>query len=187
MYSFADTLKWICMDLFNIPQEQLYGTNDEKNKKIPHLLWENMPFHINDINDLADTIKDRKSTKDQTPMTAREFMQFFGTNIMRRIYPDVWTNNTIKRIQQEQTEIAIVCDLRFPNEVESILQEKGTVIKLLRSPHKDGHASETALDKKNFDQSKFTHVINNRGKCSINDLLIKIKDIYHAHLVNHKE
>ena len=177
MYSFADTLKWLCKEFFNIPSEQLFGTNEEKNKEVPHLLWENMPIHPSDINTFKVMAKNSSPT-----MTTREFMQFFGTNIMRRIYNDIWTSNTIKRISAEKTELAIISDVRFPNEVEAITNEGGVVIKLTRNPFKDKHASETALDKKNFDQSKFTHVINNGGKCSIDNLLTKVKDLYHNKL-----
>ena len=178
MYSFADTLKWACMELFNIPQEQLFGTNEEKDKVVPHLLWENMPIHPSDINTFKVL-----TNKSFPAMTAREFMQFFGTNIMRRIYDDIWTINTIKRINKENTKLAIVSDVRFPNEVEAITNEGGMVIKLTRNPFKDKHDSETALDKKNFDQSKFTHVVLNGGKCSIDDLQAQIKNIYH-HIPN---
>ena len=185
MYSFADTLKWVCEHLFDISHNQLFGTNEEKNQKVPHLFWENIPFHVDDINEVMDVVKDRLNTENKTPMTAREFMQFFGTNIMRRIYSDIWTNNTINRIKTEQTKLAIICDVRFPNEVECILKEGGSVIKLQRSPFKDDHASETALDKNNFDQSKFTHTINNGGlgpECSIDNLLTKVKDLYNNKL-----
>ena len=96
MYSFADTLKWISMELFDIPQEQLFGTNEEKNKVVPHLLWENMPIHPSDINTFQVM-----ASKSSPNMTAREFMQFFGTNIMRRMYNDIWTGHTIKRINEE--------------------------------------------------------------------------------------
>ena len=177
MYSFADTLKWICKEFFNIPHAQLFGTNEEKNKEVPHLLWENMPIPPSDINTLKVMANKSSST-----MTAREFMQFFGTNIMRRIYDEIWTSNTIKRINAEQTELAIVSDVRFPNEVEAITNEGGAVIKLTRNPFKDKHASETALDKNNFDQSKFTHVVNNGGKCTVNKLMTKISDLYKKEL-----
>lgn len=177
LYSFADTLKWLCAELFEIPSNQLFGTNEEKDKTVPHLLWENMPIHPSDIN-----IFKVMTNKSSLTMTAREFMQFFGTNIMRRMYDDIWTSNTIKRINTEQTELAIISDVRFPNEVEAITKEGGVVVKLTRNPFKDKHASETALDKKNFNQSKFTHVINNGGKCSIDNLLTKVKDLYHNKL-----
>ena len=175
LYSFADILKHVCKELFDIPHDQLFGTNEAKDRTVPHLLWENMPIHPSDINTF------KVMTNQSAPtMTAREFMQFFGTNIMRRIYDNVWTSNTIKRIKTEQTKLAIICDVRFPNEVECILKEGGSVIKLQRSPFKDSHTSETALDKKCFDQSKFSHVINNSGKCSVDRLVEKIKKLYTA-------
>ena len=177
LYSFADILKHVCKELFDIPHNQLFGTNEAKDKAVPHLLWENMPIHSSDIN----TFKVMANNSSPT-MTAREFMQFFGTNIMRRIYDNIWTNVTTKRIREENTKIAIISDVRFPNEVEAITNEGGAVIKLTRNPFKDKHASETALDKKNFDQSKFTHIINNGGKCSVDNLLTKVRDLYHNKL-----
>ena len=54
------------------------------------------------------------------PMTAREFMQFFGTDIMRNIYEPIWIKSTIKKIQREQSELAIIADVRFPNEADVI-------------------------------------------------------------------
>ena len=176
MYSFADPLKWMCVELFDIPKEQLFGTNKQKNTKCDHLTWDNMPVHPGDINTF------KPSSKTSNKMTAREFMQYFGTNIMRRIYNDIWTSHAIKKINKEQTEMAIICDVRFPNEVESILEQNGSVIKLQRSPYKDNHPSEVALDKKNFDQSKFTHLINNRGKSTIDTLISKVKDLYKQEL-----
>jgi len=47
LYSFADSLKWICHRLFNIPQECVWGTDKQKNQPQEHLLWENMPKAIN--------------------------------------------------------------------------------------------------------------------------------------------
>jgi hypothetical protein len=182
LYSFADTLKWICMELFDIPKEQLFGSDTEKNTAVPHLLWENIPFHIDDINDITNETIDNISHKNQTPMSAREFMQFFGTNIMRRIYDNIWTNNTIKRIKAENTELAIISDVRFPNEVEAITNEGGVVIKLTRNPFKDKHASETSLDNNSFDQSNFTHVIKNGGKSSLETLLNKVQTLYKQEL-----
>ena len=52
-----------------------------------------------------------------------------------------------------------MADVRFPNEVDAILEAGGEVIKLQRAPLKDDHSSETALDKENFDQDKFTHIV----------------------------
>ena len=43
LYSFADELKRICVELFNIPYECVYGTDEQKNQPQEHLLWDNMP------------------------------------------------------------------------------------------------------------------------------------------------
>lgn len=43
LYSFADSLKEIAVNLFQIPPECVYGTDEQKNQLQKHLLWENMP------------------------------------------------------------------------------------------------------------------------------------------------
>lgn len=157
LYSFADNLKAICMDLFNIPFRCLYGADEEKNQIQDHLLWENMPttFPIN-----------------HGPMTAREFMQFLGTDVMRKMYEPVWVNSCIKKIQREQSELAIIADVRFPNEAKAIEQAGGKVVRLTRSVHEDNHSSEVALD-----DYPFTDYIDNKIE-SIDILMVKVKEFY---------
>ena len=164
LYSFADALKTICIDLFNIPFENVYGTNEQKNKKISHLKWNNMPSRKN---------KDTRRTKIGS-MTAREFMQYFGTDIMRKIWEPIWCKNAVNRIVAEQSGLAIVADVRFPNEVDIIKDAGGIVIKLNRNLFKDEHPSETQLDKKNYNQKKFDHVIENQG---LGKTIAKLRDI----------
>lgn len=165
IYSFADALKWIAVDLFNIPKELVFGNDAQKNTIVPHLLWENMPG-------LRDEPKRKKWSG---PMTVREFLQYFGTNVCRKIYEPIWTRYTINKIQQEGTELAIVADVRFPNEVEAITDAGGSVYKLTRTISSDNHASETALD--NYE--KFTKVINNNANgYTIENLVQDIKQLY---------
>ena len=85
LYSFADTVKWMCTDLFDIPYECVWGTDDQKNQVQEHLRWENMPRFQN-MNLMVKMPIDAKKSWGwrQGPMTAREFMQFFGTDITRR-------------------------------------------------------------------------------------------------------
>ena len=154
LYSFADALKAICIDLFNIPFENVYGTNEQKNKKISHLKWNNMPSQKN---------KDTRRAKIGS-MTAREFMQYFGTDVMRKIWEPIWCQNTVNRIVAEQSQLAIIADVRFPNEVDIIKDAGGIVIKLNRDLFEDEHASETQLDAENYDQENFDYVIENQGE-----------------------
>ena len=90
-------------------------------------------------------------------MTAREFLQYFGTDICRHIKPDIWVESCINRMLESGTELAIVPDVRFPNEAEAIKKAGGKVIRLTRSPHEDLHESETALN----DYNEFDHIIDN--------------------------
>ena len=135
-YAFASTLKDICVGLFDIPKESLYGTEEEKNNPIQYL-WEDMPAKL----------------KNKTGnMTGRDFLQYFGTNICRKINPDIWTNRTIKDILQEESKLSIISDARFENEVMAVQNAGGKVIRLTRSISDDMHESELALDKyENFD------------------------------------
>ena len=106
-------------------------------------------------------------------MTAREFMQYFGTNVMRQMYGPIWVDHTINTIMREQTELAIIADVRFPNEVEAVQSAGGTVIRLTRNKLKDLHDSETALDKSKYDWSNFDHIVDN-SQGGIDNLCSKI-------------
>lgn len=93
-------------------------------------------------------------------MTAREVMQFAGTEIFRKMYSHVWVDATVRKIQAEQPVIALICDCRFENEVRAIQQNNGIVVRLLRnSDSQDSHPSETSLD--NFTEWNLT--IDNRN------------------------
>jgi len=160
LYNFADNLKSLCVELFEIPYECVYGTDEQKNQIQEHLLWENLPgFPLS-----------------KGPMTARKFMQYFGSEICRKFYEPVWVNSCIRKIQQEGTELAIIADVRYPNEVDAINKAGGKVVRLERDIYDDQHASETALDPDNFDQSKFWRTINNQD-VAIKDLAQSVKKI----------
>ena len=163
LYSFADGLKDLCVEFFDLEPIQVFGTDKDKNTKTK-IRWENIPTWQNSSLNL-----------DRGFMTARELLQYFGTNIMRKMHENVWVNHTVKKIKSEQTELAIIADVRFPNEVDAILQAGGEVIKLQRAPLKDNHESETALDEGNFDQSKFSHIIPSG---SIDDLCVPLEKIF---------
>lgn len=186
IYSFADELKCICIELFNIPFECVYGTDDEKNRLQEHLLWENMPGVTTEKTpqDPVDEVVAGRLGKyyekvlsgvvyhEPGPMTAREFMQFLGTDVMRKIYEPVWVNSCVKKIQREQSELAIIADIRFPNEVKAIEQAGGKVVRLTRTVHKDNHSSEVALD-----DYPFTDYIDDKIE-SIDILMVKVKEFY---------
>ena len=103
LYSFADLLKKsICIDILGLSYDQCYGTDEQKNSET-HLRWENMPA--------SDKVGN---------MTARDVMQYIGTDIFRKMYPTVWSEGTIRRIQKDGSFVAVITDCRFPDEVEAI-------------------------------------------------------------------
>lgn len=139
-YNFADSLKEICVMLFNMPPECVYGTDDQKNQVQDHLLWENMP-----------------GSNKSGPMTARDFMQFFGTDIMRKMYEPIWLENCFRRIEEDKPDIAVIGDCRFVNEITAVQNKGGKVIRLTRSLYSSTHQSE--IDADNYD--KFDAIIDN--------------------------
>jgi len=161
-YSFADLLKKnVCMDILGLTYEQCYGTDEDKNT-LTKLSWDDMPFEFQYFHDAS-------LESSHNNLTAREVMQFVGTEIFRKLYNDVWVDSTIRRIKEDSPDIAIIVDCRFPNEVEGTQKAGGKVIRLTRDPFidkVDQHESEKALDKDRFDWTKFDAIIDN-SKSSI--------------------
>jgi hypothetical protein len=142
-YAFATALKELGIGLFDLSRESVYGTDEQKNSPIKYT-WEDMPTKV----------------KGKTgPMSGREFMQYFGTDICRKIYTDIWTDRTIKDIVAEESNLAIITDARFENEVRAVQNADGKVIRLTRSIDEDSHPSELALDT----YESFDAIIDNKN------------------------
>jgi hypothetical protein len=179
-YSFADPLKVICHSLFGLTKGQCWGTDEQKNT--PTMLkWENMPGVVTPESE--GNIQSKWNAEmlgivlhESGPMTARELLQFFGTNIMRKMYEPVWVNATINKIKQEGSLRSVISDVRFPDEADAIKKAGGKLIKLTRSVSKDSHPSETALD----NYINFDYVIDNSGDSTVENLIEEIKKVYRA-------
>ncbi len=120
--NFADRLKEIVLDLF-VPAEWNWA------------------------------IKDLDVNKDEMlPLgkTVRQTLQWFGTDVCRKAYPDVWVNvwrKHVKIYHNAEKVLVLTADVRFTNEVKAGQDLGGHVIRLLRAPFpEDKHESETALD-----------------------------------------
>lgn len=137
IYNFADPLKQdICVNILGLTHQQCYGEDADKNT-ITDIVWEGKN------------------------LTAREVMQFVGTDLFRKMKNDVWTSATLNKIHNEKPALAIIADCRFPNEVEAVQAAGGLVIKLTRNPYNSDHDSETALDPLRYPQSLFDLVVQN--------------------------
>lgn len=152
IYNFADILKTdICMKILGLTYDQCYGTDENKNE-LTNIQW------------------------DDKKLTARDVMQIVGTDIFRKLDTNVWVRTTIDRIVQDQPDLAIITDCRFPNEVDAIKQIGGKIIRLTRDPFQSNHLSETILDKDNYDWSNFDFVLDNK-ETQLYDQLSELKTI----------
>lgn len=195
LYSFADELKTFCINVLGLSWEQCYGSNENKNS-LTHLKWENMPGVISCITEnewkgYVDGIKEYKPLSSKFDwhnklfsdiskmywhkpgeMTAREVLQYFGTEIVRRMYSPAWAKATVNKIKREQPLLAIITDARFEDEVDEVNKAEGKVIKLMRQPYKDEHESERL----NIPDEKFAAIIDNTEMTidQQNDKLVEI-------------
>ena len=92
-------------------------------------------------------------------MTGREFLQFFGSEVCRKIYEEIWVSRLIKDVETEGPLLAVIDDCRYPNESEAVQNAGGKVVKLTRSNYNDSHKSENAFDK----DYEFDAVIDNQN------------------------
>ena len=157
IYSFSDPLKEISIGLFGLSREQCYGTDGQKNT-LTNIKWGDLPISKKEIGKRA-----------KKKMTAREFLQYFGTNICRSIKENVWSERCIKDIENENPLLAVIDDCRFVNEVDAVQGAGGKIIKLTRSLYQDSHHSECALD----DWENYDAIIDNK-KLSIHETCVEV-------------
>lgn len=154
LYNMADLLKIAVMELFGATYEQCYGTNEQKNTPT-EIRWSNMAKVL----DKSVLKKLKEEDKLEAFMTARDIMQQFGTNVLRKINPDIWVNAALKKIDNEKPEIALIGDIRFENELDAVKNAGGKVIKLTLNPLNSDHESELSVD--SIPLNKFDAVLDN--------------------------
>ncbi len=117
-------------------------------------------------------------------MTYREFLQKLGTEAMRDgLHTNVWVNALFADYQPigwepEDVSNWIITDMRFPNEMEAVVEKNGITIRVVRDyalrggpeDPKNLHPSETALDK----HTMHYEIINDG---TIEDLIEKVREI----------
>ena len=131
-------------------------------------------------------------------LTPRWVLQYWGTEVCRKAFhDDIWIASLENKLRNSRDDI-VISDCRFPNEIKSIKEAGGIVIRVKRGDdpewYKDAadmnagdkcinwalatkrmelrkiHASETA-----WVGTKFDAVLTNDG--TIDDLMAKVKDL----------
>lgn len=136
-YAFADKLKSMSADLFDLSEDQVHGF-------------------------LKEAVDSRYEVNG-TYLTPRYIFQTFGTEVARSIYPDIWSLYVSTRILNSTHKNYVITDFRFPNEYDVVKRVLGSyydviTVEIFRSgrPNVAPHVSETALDNFPFD----TKIIN---------------------------
>lgn len=120
--SFAEPVKRLCMDIFQLSEAQCFGNIAEKEAIDPR--W---------------------------GYSARYISQVFGTNVARQIHPDVWVRLLFRNweaslVPGKPVPALVIDDLRFQNEAEAVAGWGGTVVQIRRPAAEGrlpGHVSET--------------------------------------------
>ena len=155
-FSFADRLKLAVNQVFSISPSLMYGTDEEKNS-LTHVKLSDL-FGMLDVS-LVNSMKKTMSPDDF--LSIRKLLQLFGTNICRRIDDKCWINGLLNDITDYGSELSIVDDCRFKNEVYAMREFGAIIIKFDRSAGDDIHSSEKDLD--DIDLNVFDLVIDNRS------------------------
>lgn len=128
-YAFADELKLYC--------------KEHHDELVPR--WQ-----------LAHQTKQVPGSKPDAIYGCTPILQWYGTDIARKSDPNTWVNALAKRMAAEAPTVAVITDVRFPNEAQFVKENAGYLVEVIRrnedgsqfrDPGRDpNHPSETALD-----------------------------------------
>ena len=164
-------------------------------------MFEDQEFKKLEMPECWNRLQQSGRSKVWTPMTYREFLQKLGTEAMREgLHTNVWVN-ALFADYKDKYEMStwhpgyeypnwIITDMRFPNEMEAVVEKGGITIRVVRPkveslvdkmrPYSDSvhygipmpeeHPSETALD----GHTMHYEIINDG---TIEDLVEKVREI----------
>jgi hypothetical protein len=120
----ADILKEVASTIFSIPRDKIFDDNFK--------------------NELVD-VRDH----DGKQLTWRGLLQYFGSEICRKMQPDCWVRAMIKETRRlHDSDVFVVTDCRFPNEIEVLRTAGDVIVVRVTRPGFEGdqHISENALN-----------------------------------------
>jgi hypothetical protein len=144
----------------------------DKLKDVCHKLFAWAGLQEGGYYELPETLHLKEEKLPALRMSPRETWIAVGTQ-MRTIYEDVWLDALLK---QADVDVLVIPDLRYPNEVNRILNEGGLVFKVTRPGLK---RSSDVADDSLLNYRRWTGTIVNDG--SLEDLLgktIRLADTY---------
>jgi hypothetical protein len=120
--SFANTLKDAVSSVFGWNREMLEGRTKSSRE------WRE---------EIDPWWAERLNMPDLTP---RLVLQKWGTEVARRsFHDDIWIASLENKLRNTKDDI-VITDCRFPNEIQAIKKQGGTVIRVIRGPEPDWYA-----------------------------------------------
>lgn len=139
--------------------------------------FEDQEFKKTNLSDEWSSLQQSGRNKVWAHITVREFLQKLGTEAMREgLHTNVWVNALFAdykppKMSEYNPSNWIITDMRFPNEMEAVVEKGGITIRVVRSGTTVGtHASEIALD----GHTMHYEIINDG---TIEDLIEKVREI----------
>ena len=148
--------------------------------------FEDQEFKKLEMPECWNRLQQSGRSKVWVPMTYRQFLQELGTEAMREgLHTNVWVNALFADYKESPQNVLgnegykledvypnwIITDMRFPNEMEAVIEKGGITIRVVRPGTSTGtHPSEIALD----GHTMHYEIINDG---TIEDLIEKVKEI----------
>ena len=148
---FADDLKSMCGEIFNLTPEQMY---EPSLKEIPFTWYGQKTIYMDDyLEDIRRVTGLDIQPQDKVAKTPRRVLQYFGTEYVRSVKDSFWVDRVIDKINAIGKK-CLVADMRFPNEVKALRGIGATLIRVQRPDlpsDGDVHGSEAEIDKLEVD------------------------------------
>lgn len=94
---FADYLKKMVCELFDVPKDLAWGSDEDKRTELVHLRHPSLPTGLPSV---------------------RYILQWFGTDVCRHVDDLIWIRKTLQEIRRENAKFSIIADQRFENELD---------------------------------------------------------------------
>ena len=121
----ARPLKDFCINVLGLTVGQVYG-NDKASPT---------QFRFKDIAFFLDSKWFDSTETDgglEQQLTARDIMEYVGTKLIRRMYPDAFIDSLLRRVEANPSPLTLITDVRRANESKKILEAGGKIVHLTR-------------------------------------------------------
>jgi len=154
--SLADPIKIAAQAFYDFTSQQLWGSSEHRNKPDPRYTTTHVAHNL--ISGICArcgwSVADAANNLCETALTPRRALQIMGTEVGRQLYANTWVNMLIRRVTEltsktriekphgasefkgswliGTTDLVVVPDVRFVNEVDAIIAAGGEVWNVTR-------------------------------------------------------